>query len=125
MKKDKVIETIPKALRDFHQAGHEQVYINQLGQRVMQYDTEYMAKRQRVNTLLARVGIHRSELPDGHTHPRAFTMYGALDVLVGQGIVERVPDPDAPSPLRARTMYVLANFEPAIVPLAPMPEVAQ
>jgi hypothetical protein len=125
MKIDRVVELVPLALRELHEAGYEQVYINQLGRRVMQHDPEFMERRQRWNERLGRIGIHRNELPDGFKHPRPYIMSGALNILVGQGIVERVPDPDAPSPLRVRTMYALANFEPAAIPQAPVPEAAQ
>jgi hypothetical protein len=46
MKIDRVVELVPLALREFHEAGYEQVYINQLGVRVMQHDPEFMERHQ-------------------------------------------------------------------------------
>ncbi len=124
MKLEQAVAIIPLALREFHEAGHSQVYINQLGRRVMQHDLEFMERRRALNERLRRFGIHRSELPDGFKHPRPYIMSGALNILVGQDIVELVPDPYPESPLRIRTMYRLAGFVPAIVPPIPKPEIA-
>lgn len=124
MKLEQAVALIPLALREFHEAGYEQVYINQLGRRVMQHDLAFMERRRALNERLRRFGIHRDELPDGFKHPRPYIMSGALNILVGQDIVELVPEPDPASPLRVRTMYRLGGFVPALVPLAPMPEAA-
>ena len=124
MKLEQAVAIIPLALREFHEAGYRQVYINQLGRRVMQHDLEFMERRRALNERLRRFGVHRDELPDGFKHPRPYIMSGALNILVGQDIVERVPEPDPASPLRVKTMYRLVDFEPAIVPPIPVQETA-
>jgi hypothetical protein len=82
-----VRETIPVALQELHEAGFDQVYVDQLGEQVTRHDESYLARRGAVRRVLGLVNIDIPELPHGHSRPGASKMYQSLRQLEEAGVV--------------------------------------
>src|SRR3954465_2371861 len=87
MRLQQVVETIPVALQELHEAGFDRAYVDELGQPVPRHEPEYLERRSKVRDLLSIVGIKIDEIPHGHMRPGAYKMYRSLGILEEAGVV--------------------------------------
>jgi hypothetical protein len=103
--------TIPVALQELHDQGHDRAYFDQLCLQVSLHDTDYLAKREWRRGVLNLVGIDYPTVPDHTFHPGVSKMYRSLSVLERAGVIVGEFDEPTPEVEHPRRGYRLA--EPA------------
>jgi hypothetical protein len=111
MKKHQLVEIIPAALQELHDAGIERAYVDQLGEQVTLHDKAYLARRAAIRSTLGRIGIDIPEMPNGHLHPRPYRMYPALTVLESTGVVTGAFEPPREDGSPSRRQYFLTSSD--------------
>ena len=108
MKLQQVVDTIPIALQELADAGHDRVYVDQLGQQVTSHEPEYLERRSRISKILSAIGIKIDEMPPGHMRPGAYKMYRSLGILEEAGVIVGEFEEPKDDAMPVRRVYSLA-----------------
>jgi DNA-binding transcriptional ArsR family regulator len=109
MRRHELQQIIPIALQELHEAGFEQVYVDQLGERISTFETSHLSKRRTLSKVLGAVGIRMPILPSGHLRPGPAKIYPALYALEDEGIVKGEFEPPREDGESSRRMYSLVD----------------
>lgn len=110
MKRHQVKDIIPVALQELHEAGHDKVYVDELGRRITTFDESYIKRRDRLNGALAHVGIHLSVLGSGHLRPGPAKLYPAIYELEQDGVIGGEFEPPREDGAPSRRKYFLIQM---------------
>lgn len=111
MKRDEVRDLIPVALQELHNAGHESVYADELGEQITSHDESFLARRDKLRAIFGKIGVRISPLPSGHIRPGAHKLYPSLSELEEAGIIVGAFEETPEDGRVARRKYSLVNPE--------------